>query len=273
MLNKPGPVKALATARGLKVGQPATLKAESDRPSILAVPLDVLVVAAYGLLLPPEVLSWPTLGCLNIHASLLPRWRGAAPIARALLAGDHETGISIMRMERGLDTGPVISRHPLPILPRDTAGSLHDKLAEIGAQAIVGTLRALERGEPLDATAQDDAMATYAPKLDRAEAEIDWTATALAIDRRVRAFDPVPGAQTVLESNAVKIWCAHPVPGQFGAPGTIAGIEARGILIACGDGGLLVSELQRAGGRRVDARAFLAGHPVRIGSRLGASAS
>jgi methionyl-tRNA formyltransferase len=217
------------------------------------------------------VLSWPRLGCLNVHASLLPRWRGAAPIARAILAGDPETGISIMRMDQGLDTGPVLSRHSLPIAPRETAGSLHDKLAGLGAQAIAGTLRALERGERPNAVAQDDAFATYAPKLQRAEAEVDWTAAAAAIDRLVRAFDPVPGAQTTLQAAPVKIWRAEPLAGRFGAPGTVARIDAGGILIACGDGGLLVSELQRANGRRMDARAFLAGHPVAIGQRLGPS--
>src|SRR5437667_7985546 len=195
---KPGPVKALAGARGIPVLQPSSLKSEAERAPILAIPLDVLVVVAYGLILPPSILEWPTRGCINIHASLLPSWRGAAPIQRALLAGDHETGITLMWMDRGLDTGPIIARHPLPIAARETAGTLHDKLAAVGARAIVESLSTLRRGGRLPAEAQPENGATYAAKLVPAETVIDWSASADAIDRSVRAFDPAPGAQTNL---------------------------------------------------------------------------
>ncbi len=264
----PGAVKALALARGLPVRQPATLKPEREWAALVAVPLDVLIVAAYGLILPPAMLSWPRYGCLNIHASLLPRWRGAAPIARAILAGDSETGVSIMRMDEGLDTGPVIARHPVAIDPRETAGSLHDKLATLGARAIVDALRALARGAPLRAIAQDASAASYAPKVERAEARVDWSADAQVIDRKVRAFDPAPGAQTNLGGTALKIWGTAPIAGRFGPPGTVVRADASGIVVACGNGALVISQLQRAGGRRMEASAFLAGHPLAIGSRL-----
>jgi len=271
MRQEPGPVKAIALARGLALRQPGSLRQESDWKPIVANPLDALVVAAYGLILPPWVLSWPRHGCINIHASLLPRWRGAAPIARAILAGDRETGISIMRMDEGLDTGPVISRHAVPIGPRETSGSLHDRLAALGAQAIVAALRALDRGETLEASPQDDSAASYAPKLAREDARIDWTGEAAVIDRAVRAFDPVPGAQTSLDGAPLKIWKCAALPGRFGAPGTVVEAGPNGIVIACGEGALLVGALQRAGGRRMDASAFLAGHRLAIGSRLGAN--
>lgn len=263
-----GPVKSLALERGLALLQPASLKGDAWAPIVLR-PLDVLVVAAYGLILPAPMIAWPRLGCLNIHASLLPRWRGAAPIARAILAGDRATGISIMRMDEGLDSGPVLSRHGVAIDPRETSGSLHDKLASLGARAIVETLRALERGAALEGEPQNAAEATYARKIDRGEAGIDWTAEAPVIDRAVRAFDPVPGAQTTLEGTALKIWKAAPLPGRFAAPGTVVRADGSEIVVACGDGALAVTELQREGRRRMDARAFLAGRGLRAGVRLG----
>ncbi len=266
---KAGPVKALADARGIPVLQPSSLKSEAERTPIVAIPLDVLVVVAYGLILPPSMLEWPVGGCINIHASLLPRWRGAAPIQRALLAGDRETGITLLRMDQGLDTGPIISRHCVPVAPRETAGSLHDKLAAIGAQAIVEALSTLRRGGRLPAEAQPEKGATYAAKLAPAETVIDWRASADAIDRRVRAFDPAPGAQTTLAGAALKIWEASPLPGGFGAPGTVAQAEAAGIVVACGEGALNVTGLQRAGGKRMPAAAFLAGHALATGTRLG----
>jgi len=266
---KPGPVKSLAAARGIPVLQPASLKAETERARIIAIPLDVLVVAAYGLILPESILEWPACGCINIHASLLPRWRGAAPIQRALLAGDRETGISLMRMDQGLDTGPIIARHAVPIAARETSGSLHDKLAAVGARAIVGALSVLQRDGRLPAEAQPEEGATYAAKLAPAETVIDWGASADAIDRSVRAFDPAPGAQTTLAGAALKIWEASPLPGRFGAPGVVARAEAAGIVVACGEGALNVTGLQRAGGKRMPAAAFLAGHDLATGTRLG----
>jgi methionyl-tRNA formyltransferase len=229
----------------------------------------VLVVAAFGLILPKPILDWPRQGCINIHASLLPRWRGAAPIQRALLAGDAQTGISIMRMDEGLDTGPVLARHSLPVAARETAGSLHDKLAALGARSIVDTLLALERGERLDAIPQPDAGATYAAKIGRDEATIDWSASAQAIDRKIRAFDPVPGAGTSLAGERIKIWRGSPLAGRFGAPGGIVRADAAGIVVACGDGALMIVELQRAGGKRVSAAAFLAGHRLATDARFG----
>jgi methionyl-tRNA formyltransferase len=266
---KPGPVKSLAAARGIPVLQPPSLKAEAERARIIAIPLDVLVVAAYGLILPESILEWPACGCINIHASLLPRWRGAAPIQRALLAGDRETGVTLMRMDQGLDTGPIIARHAVPIAARETAGSLHDKLAAVGARAIVDALSALRRDGRLPAEAQPEEGATYAAKLEPAETVIDWGASADAIDHSVRAFDPAPGAQTTLAGAALKIWEASPLPGRFGAPGVVARAEAAGIVVACGEGALNVTRLQRAGGKRMPAAAFLAGHALATGTRLG----
>ena len=269
MKPQPGPVKALAEARGIAVRQPATLKPDREGVPIAALPLDVLVVAAYGLIVPAPMLSWPRHGCINIHASLLPRWRGAAPIARAILAGDRETGVSIMRMDEGLDTGPVISKHPLPIDVRDTAGSLHDKLAALGARAIVETLEKLDRGDELVPVAQDAQLATYAAKVERTEATIDWQTEATAVDRAVRAFDPWPGAQTILSGAPLKIWKAFPLRGRFGPPGSVVRVDRSGIVVACGDGALAITELQRAAGKRMSAGAFLAGHALESGARLG----
>jgi methionyl-tRNA formyltransferase len=263
-----GPVKALALKRGLALLQPASLKGDACAP-LLVQPLDVLVVAAYGLILPPPMLAWPRQGCINIHASLLPRWRGAAPIARAILAGDRATGISIVRMEEGLDSGAVLSRHAIAIDPRETSGTLHEKLARLGAQAIVEMLRALERGEAPEGQAQNAAEATYARKIERSEALIDWAAEARVVDRVVRAFDPAPGAQTSLEGATIKIWKAAPLPGRFGAPGTVVRADGSAIVVACGDGALAGAELQREGRRRMDARAFLAGRTLAEGLRLG----
>ncbi len=270
MKREPGPVKILALERGLRVEQPSSLKLEAESASIIAMSLEVLVVAAYGLIAPPAIPGWPRYGCINIHASLLPRWRGAAPIERALLAGDRETGISIMRMDEGLDTGPVIARHPVAIDARETAGSLRDKLAAVGAQAIVEALRELDRAGGLSAVPQPDAGVTYAAKIGRDAEKLDWSADASSLDRAVRAFDPTPGAQTSLGGAPLKIWQALPLSGRFGAPGGVVRADAAGIVAACGEGALMITELQRAGGRRMSAAAFLAGHPVDVGARFGA---
>ena len=265
----PSAVKVLAQARGIAVSQPARLSDRAACRELTACPLDVLVVAAYGLLLPAPILDWPRYGCLNIHASLLPRWRGAAPIARALLAGDRQTGISIMQMDAGLDTGPVVATRVVPIAARETALTLHDKLAAAGAVAIVRVLRMLARERRVEAVPQPVDGATYANKIERTEATIDWTDAATTIDRKVRAFNPFPAAQTMLAGELIKIWEAEPAAGRFGVSGQLVRADARGMVIACGEGALVVRELQRAGGRRLSAAAFLAGHPLAPNVRLG----
>jgi methionyl-tRNA formyltransferase len=234
----------------------------------------VLVVAAYGLILPSAVLSWPRYGCLNIHASALPRWRGAAPIQRAIAAGDTLTGITIMQMDAGLDTGAMVELVPVQIDPRETAATLHDKLAAVGAAAIVDVLRRLVRDGALDATPQPATGATYAAKVERADAVIDWSGSANAIDRQIRAFDPVPGAATHFGALGVKVWRADPVASESGAPaGTVIATGKEGIDVACGEGALRLRELQPANGKRMAASAFAAGHAVVPGARLGASAA
>ena len=257
----PSAVKALARERGLTVLQPPTLKGLAP-PADEAV--DVLIVAAYGLILPQAMLAWPRHGAINIHASLLPRWRGAAPIQRALLAGDEETGISIMQMDAGLDTGPVIARTVVPIAPRDTAGTLTQKLAALGAEAIARTLAELAKTGALASQPQDAPAATYAGKIGRAEAAIRWNDDAVTIDRVIRALDPAPGAFATLQGETIKIWAAEPTEG-IGAAGEIVSADGNGLLVACGRGALRVRELQRAGGRRLSAASFLDGHPLKRG--------
>jgi methionyl-tRNA formyltransferase len=257
----PSPVKLLAAERGLPILQPPSFADDASAP-VVAIPLDVLVVAAYGLILPPRVLNWPRCGCINIHASLLPRWRGAAPVQRALLAGDAETGISIMRMDAGLDTGPVIATRTLSISPRETSGSLGDRLAAAGAEAIVETLSRLQRQEALPMTPQASEGVSYAAKIRGEETRIDWSESAAMIDRKVRAFDPMPGATARLEGEIIKIRAVEAVAGRFGPPGTIARADAAGIIVAAGDGAVLVREIQRAGGKRMSVAAFLAGHSL-----------
>ncbi|MCE7878629.1 MAG: methionyl-tRNA formyltransferase, partial [Betaproteobacteria bacterium PRO3] len=220
------PVKALADELGLRVLQPVSLKSEAGRAPALDVALDVLVVAAYGLILPPAILGWPRHGCLNIHASILPRWRGAAPIVRAIEAGDRTTGITIMQMDAGLDTGPMIDVVELPIRDRETAGTLHDRLAEAGAQAIVAVLGRLAEAGTLRATPQPAEGATYAAKVGRSDAAIDWTRDAPTLDRQVRAFDPVPGAHARCRDEPVKIWRAQPCAAtRAGAPGEVTAVD------------------------------------------------
>jgi methionyl-tRNA formyltransferase len=262
-------VARLAAGRGLALHKPATLKsAEAQAPIRDAAP-DVMVVAAYGLLLPPAVLAIPALGCLNIHASLLPRWRGAAPIQRALLAGDAETGVDIMRMEAGLDTGPVLLEKRISIGARETAGTLTDKLARLGAEAVVEALASLNS---LSLRAQDSALATYASKVSKVEAQIDWSRAAAEIDRQVRAFNPAPGAETTLGGQALKIWEALPGEGS-GAPGTVLEGAGGALRVACGGGALAITSLQRAGSRRLDAQEFLRGFPIPAGTVLGGPAA
>ena len=262
-------VRLLADRRGIPVLQPARLKDESECAALISHRVDVLVVAAYGLILPPGVLAWPRHGCITIHASQLPRWRGAAPIQRALLSGDAQSGVSIMQMDAGLDTGPVIMQRVVAIAARENAATLHDKLALVGGEAIVDTLRQLRADGRLDAQPQPATGATYAAKIDRKEAQIDWNSSATTIDRQIRAFNPAPGAQTLLAGEVLKLWDAEPVTGRFGVPGTVAHAGANGIIVACGDGALAVRELQRAGARRLPVASFVAGHPLAPGTRLG----
>ncbi|MFP5409503.1 MAG: methionyl-tRNA formyltransferase [Gammaproteobacteria bacterium] len=260
----PSAVKTAALARGLPVAQPANLKTPEAQAEVAAVGADLMVVAAYGLILPQAVLDLPRRGCLNVHASLLPRWRGAAPIQRAILAGDAETGITIMQMDAGLDTGAMLLKTVVPILESDTAATLHDTLAAAGARAIVDALAQLDTLTP---EPQDDAQATYAAKLTKEEAQLDWSRPAAALARAVRAFNPVPGAWTPLDGAPLKIWAAAAVAG-YGAPGSVLEAGDR-LVVACGDGALALSEVQPAGSKRMAVAAFLAGRALAPGARLG----
>lgn len=272
------PVKQWAAAHGLAVEQPQGLRlggrfaedAAAARASLQAAAPDVMVVAAYGLILPAWVLALPRHGCLNIHASLLPRWRGAAPIHRAIEAGDPVSGISIMQMDEGLDTGPVLLAEALPIPEDATTGRLHDALAELGGRLIVEALRRLVAGR-LAATPQPAEGVTYAHKVDKAEALVDWALPAAVIERRLRAFDPFPGASTLLDGEPLKLWSGRVVAGS-GVPGTVLAADASGLVVACGDAALCLTELQRPGGRRQPAAAVLAARAVAPGSRLGSAA-
>ncbi len=255
-------VAQVAAQNGLTTLKTSTLKSAEVRSAIENIGCDAIVVAAFGILFPAEILALPRHGAINVHASLLPRWRGAAPIQRAILAGDSHTGISIMRMDEGLDTGPVLLQSAIPIAPGETSGSLLDKLATLGASCIVD---ALARLDGLDPIAQDSDLATYAAKITKAEARIDWAHAATQIDRVVRAFNPSPGAETRLDGQAVKIWEAEPAPGE-GPPGAILEASARtGLRVACGRDALRVRSLQRAGGKRLSAGAFIAGGQLKQG--------
>jgi len=267
------PVKQAALELGLAVAQPRSLRldgrfpddAAAAREALREARLDVLVVAAYGLILPPWVLELPARGCLNIHASLLPRWRGAAPIQRAIEAGDAQTGITIMQMDAGLDTGAMLLRAALPIGADANTAHLHDELAALGGTLIVQALRELDRLVP---TPQPETGATYASKIGKAEGAIDWAQPAALIERRVRAFDPFPGCSFTLGGELIKLWRARPVQGR-GAPGQVLPAGEGRLVVACGDGALDLMELQRTGGRRVATRDFLRGHPIAAGQMLG----
>ncbi|MDR2016189.1 MAG: methionyl-tRNA formyltransferase [Burkholderiales bacterium] len=264
------PVKQLASAHHIPVLQPPTLKTADAHAPLLAQPLDVLVVAAYGLILPQPILDWPRFGCLNVHASLLPRWRGAAPIQHALLAGDTQTGITLMQMDAGLDTGAMIATREVPISPDDTTGSLHDALASAGAALAVDVLRQLEKNGALTSVPQDNILATYASKIDKSHARIDWTQDAATIERAIRAFNPVPGAYLLWNGMLLKLWRAVLLPDATTAtPGTVLTARPQGIDVACRTGVLRILELQPAGGKRQTAAAFLAGHSLLPGCQLG----
>ena len=258
---RPCPVHAAAQAMGLEVRTPARLRRDAEaQAAFAALNLDVAVVAAYGLILPQAMLDAPRLGCLNIHASLLPRWRGAAPIQAALLAGDAESGITIMQMEAGLDTGPMLLREATPLGPATTAPDLHDALAAMGARMIVQALDALPAPVP-----QPEDGVTYAAKLGREDGRIDWSRDAASLDRQIRALNPWPGTFTALDGEVFKIHAATLVPGQ-GTPGETLDDA---LCIATGDGALRLTRVQAPGRAAMDAAAFLRGHPVPRGTRLG----
>lgn len=262
----PSPVKLLALEHGLQVLQPATLKTEEVQRQIDALDADVMVVAAYGLILPKAVLDIPRHGCLNIHASLLPRWRGAAPIQRAIQAGDAETGITIMQMDVGLDTGEMLLRKACPITPTDTGATLHDRLAELGAVSIMDALRQLQEGR-LNPVKQDETAATYASKLLKSEGQIDWKLAAGQIERTVRAFNPFPVCHATFGDAVIKIWQASVVLQQ-GEPGTVLAADRQGITVACGVDALQLEVLQRPGGKAQPAVQFMQAVPVRIGDKF-----
>jgi methionyl-tRNA formyltransferase len=264
-----GAVKAAALELGIATQQPATLRDPRMTDALAALQADAWVVAAYGLLLPAPVLALPRLGCINVHTSLLPRWRGAAPIQRALLAGDALTGVSIMQMDAGLDTGAVYLRRSVPIESSDTGGSLHDKLAEVGAEAVCEVLDALAAGTAR-AEPQATQGVTYAHKVGRDEARIDWSRPAAELERMLRAFDPVPGAFTSFSGDSLKLWRGRVIQAVTEAePGTVLEAGAEGVQVQCGQDRLLVSVLQRAGGKRLEASQFLRGHPLPSGTLLG----
>jgi len=260
------PVKRLAEAHDIEVCQPENLNDDRVAVRLRQWLPDAMVVAAYGLILPQNVLDIPRLGAINVHASLLPRWRGAAPIQRALLAGDPATGISIMRMQAGLDTGPVLLQEEIPISDEDTAGTLHDRLAMLGARLIVRTLDRLELGE-IEGAPQPAEGVTYAAKVEKREAKIDWSESAIAVCRRVRAFNPYPGASAEVRGVELKIWTCSVAAGR-GEPGGVLRAGHDGLIVACGDGAVLVTEMQRSGGKRLKAAEFLRGFPIAAGDRL-----
>lgn len=268
----PSPVHRAAESAGIEVRTPVSLKSDAEAEAFAALHLDAAVVVAYGLILPKAILDAPRLGCLNIHASLLPRWRGAAPIQRAILAGDTETGICAMRMEEGLDTGPVLSRHAVVIGPRETGGALHDRLSNLGASAIVETLEAFNRGA-VSPTPQDSNGITYAAKLEKPEGRIDWSKPAREIDRQVRALTPWPGCffflPEELGGDRVKLLSAMPTsrPGENAPVGTV--LDPATALVSCGTGSLVLEHVQRAGKTPVPGAVFISGlnpkgEPVKI---------
>ncbi len=262
-------VKRVALDAGIPVEQPRSLRSEEAVETLRRVDAEVMVVAAYGLILPPAVLGLFPRGCINIHASLLPRWRGAAPIQRTILAGDARSGVCIMQMEAGLDTGPILRSESLALTSDETAGTLHDRLTVLGSRLVLDVLRDMALG-PVQATPQDQAAATYAAKIGRGEAVLDFARPAVLIDRHVRAFNPTPGAWAMYGGETIKIWCAQPLEFEtMAVPGTVVAMSREGLDVACGGGTLLrLTELQRSGGRRLPAEAFLQGFPLRPGDRF-----
>lgn len=265
---RPSPVKACAVAAGLPVFQPPTLRDPAAQAELAALRPELMVVVAYGLILPQIVLDTPAHGCVNIHASLLPRWRGAAPIHRALLAGDAETGVTLMQMEAGLDTGPMLAKRHLEISPTATSGDLHDRLAEMGAELLLEALPALLRGD-LEGEPQDDALVTYADKLSKNEAPLDWSRPAVELDRQVRGLAPWPVAEARWQNQPLRLWLSAVTGGPATAPpGEVIFAGRAGVDVATGDGVLRLLRLQAPGGRPLAAADFLNGHPLKPGDRL-----
>ena len=264
----PSPVKQAALELGLRVAQPEKLRNNAEALQMLKeVEADVMVVAAYGLILPQDVLDTPKHGCLNIHASLLPRWRGAAPIQRAIEAGDAETGVCIMQMDIGLDTGDVVSEHCYAIQPTDTANEVHDALMSLGAAAIVADLQQLKAEGRLKSVKQPEEGVTYAQKLSKEEARINWNESAAVIERKIRAFNPIPAAWVEYQGKPMKIWRAE-VVAQQGRAGEVLSCSSDGLIVACGANALKITELQPSGSKRMDIAAFAAGHTVEAGTVL-----
>ena len=264
---KASPVKQLALQHSLAVFQPVSLKPAEVQAQIAAVNADVMIVAAYGLIIPTSVLNMPTKGCYNIHASLLPRWRGAAPIHRALLAGDAETGVTIMEVVPALDAGAMVSKGVVPILETDTTQTLHDSLSKIGADLMVQAMTILAKTGVLPSEAQDESLVTYAHKLEKAESAIDWQKSAVDISRQVRAFNPFPVATAQFRGETCRIWFASAIKGKANA-GEVVGLSdhtAGALLLGCGEGLLHITELQMPGGKRQTAQQFVQGQHVKLG--------
>ncbi len=257
----PSPVKQRALEHQIPVYQPVSLKGEAEQAELAALEADLMVVVAYGLLLPQAVLDAPRLGCVNVHASLLPRWRGAAPIQRAIEAGDSETGVTLMQMELGLDTGPMLAKVHCPIHADDTGSRLHDRLSTLGAELLAEQLDGLAQGT-LSAQVQDDDLATYARKLDKQEARIDWRQPAAAIARQVRAFNAWPVAQCSYGGKPLRIWQAEALPGSGGTPGAVVRCDRQGVEVATGEGHLRILELQPPGKRPMPVEAYLNAHDL-----------
>ena len=246
---QPSPVKVRALQADLPVYQPSSLRDENAQAELRALAPDVLVVVAYGLILPQAVLDIPNRGCINVHASLLPRWRGAAPIQRAVEAGDAISGVTIMAMEAGLDTGPMLATESLALSPEETGGSLHDRLIPAGRALLVETLDELD-SRLLNATIQNDEQATYAHKIQTSDAEINWLESAESLARRINAFNPVPGCFSTLQGERIKIWSAHATTGTPSEPGTVLSVSREGLIVACGEGVLCITEAQLPGAKR-----------------------
>lgn len=268
------PVKQFAASHGMPVAQPVSLRLDGKYPDdaahahalLRSTPHDVMVVAAYGLILPKSVLEIPPKGCINIHGSLLPRWRGAAPIHRAIEAGDAETGITIMQMDEGLDTGDMLLVGREPIAADDTTARLHDRLAALGGRMIVDALRQLEAGK-LAATPQPADGVTYAAKISKDEAALDFRLPAAVLLRRIHAFNPFPAASAQVDGTVLKVWAAQ-LSDRQGEPGTVLAVDAQGVTVACGEGSLKLTELQKPGGKRLPVAAFLQGFALQAGQRM-----
>lgn len=261
------PVKQMAIQHGITVLQPQTLKTTETQNQLAGYQADVIVVAAYGLILPQAVLRLPRYGCLNIHASLLPRWRGAAPIQRAILAGDEITGITIMQMDEGLDTGNMLLKQTCPIVATETTQSLLEKLTELGAESILEALQELPKGT-LSSVPQDPERATYAPKLTKSEAKLNWTQSAIQLERAVRGYNPFPVAYAKIHDTPIKIWQAAVHNDAYSEPGMVVKVDRQGILVACGQGSLSLEVMQRPNGKALPSHQFLQGFPIKAGDRF-----